>query len=278
MSDERHVGESAGAYVLGALNQEEAHDVESHAASCAQCRAEIAELRDVVAVLPLAATSVEPSTDLRARILAASKGEDQAEAVLRRAVSNRIPATSQPGFWQRPFPVWAGVAGWVGVAAACIVLGIFIGVTGEHSRMLADLAQRPASQPLALSAPAAERVYTVKTEDLSSAVEFINQAQVWDFSVSKTGKRMPYKVIQPAHMAHAMIVTDMPAPAKPGMVYQVWLVREGRVHRGGVVMPGHGVQTIIPMRVHSGDVIAFTEEPTGGSAVPSGPFLMEQTL
>jgi anti-sigma-K factor RskA len=270
-----HVSESAGAYVLGALSPEEAHEIESHAATCPQCRSEIAELKDVVAVLPLAATSVEPSAELRARILAASEGEHKAEEVLRRAVSSRKPS-SQPDFWHRLFPVWAGVAGWVGVGAACVVLGIFIGKTGEHSRMMAQVARN--AQPQAFSAPAAERVYSVKTEDLANAVEFIDQSQVWDLSVSKTGERMPCKVIQPRYVSHAMIVTDMPAPSKPGMVYQVWLVREGKVHRGGVVMPGKGVQTIIPMRVRSGDVIAFTEEPMGGSAAPSGPFVMEQTL
>lgn len=277
MSDERHVGESAGAYVLGALSPQEAHEIESHTVTCLQCRTEIAELKDVVGVLPLAATSMEPSSDLRDRILAASKGEDKAKAILRRAVSSREHAEPRHDFWHRPLPAWAGVAGWVGVAAACVVLGIFIGVSGEHTRMMADLAQH-AQQAQLLSAPAAERVYPVSTEELSNAVAFINQSQIWDFSVSKTGKRMPCKVIQPPHVSHAMIVTDMPMPAKPGMVYQVWLVREGKVHRGGVVMPGRGVQTIIPMRVRSGDVIAFTEEPMGGSAIPSGPFMMQETL
>ncbi|MBV8163927.1 MAG: anti-sigma factor, partial [Candidatus Eremiobacteraeota bacterium] len=63
-----------------------------------------------------------------------------------------------------------------------------------------------------------------------------------------------------------------------GMVYQVWLARKGKVHEGGVVAPGKMTQTIIPMRVQSGDVIAFSMEPPGGSASPSGPFVMQQTL
>jgi hypothetical protein len=37
-------------------------------------------------------------------------------------------------------------------------------------------------------------------------------------------------------------------------------------------------QTTIPMKVQSGDVIAFSMEPPGGSAVPSGRFVMEETL
>jgi hypothetical protein len=55
-------------------------------------------------------------------------------------------------------------------------------------------------------------------------------------------------------------------------------VRKGKVHKGGVVAPGKMTQTIIPMRVQSGDVVAFSMEPPGGSASPSGPFVMQQTL
>ncbi len=283
MSEDVHVSESAGAYVLGALAPEEAHEVEAHTATCSECRKEIAELKQVVAVLPLAASAVEPSTELKARILAASKGEDQADAILRRAVVTSELHEPKRDFWHRPVPSWAGVAGWLGLAAACVVAGIFIGVTGEHNRMLAFVARSsstvyPAAETASRSsANVSYAVYPVSTEELSQAVEIINESKVWDFSLAKTGERMPYKVIQPPHVSHAMIVTDMP-PLKQGMVYQVWLVRRGKMHKGGIVMPGHGVQTIIPMRVQSGDVIAFSMERSGGSALPSGPLMMQQTL
>lgn len=279
MSDNLHVTESSGAYVLGALSPDEAHEVEAHAAACEQCRKEIADLRQVVSVLPLACSSQEPSADLKARILAATKGEDQADAVLRRAVIT----TRQPkrDFWHRPVPSWAGVAGWLGLAAACVVAGIFIGVVNERDRMMTALERTTALTANEAAAPAvsgvAYKVYSVSADQVQRAVDFIGESEVWDLSVSKTGERIPCKVIQPPKVSHAMLVSDMP-PAKNGMVYEVWLIRKGTVHRGGVVMPGHRVQTTIPMRVQSGDVIAFSMEPPGGSAVPSGPFVMEQTL
>jgi anti-sigma-K factor RskA len=279
MSDERHVVESAGAYALGALTPEEAQEVEMHVAFCAQCREEIAELGGVASLLPLAAAPSEPSEELKRRILAASKDEDKADAILRRAVVTSQLRSPKRDFWHRPVPVWTGIVGWIGVAAACIVAGIFIGVASEHSRMLAAMS-RSSAVPLALKVAAEQRalrVYPVSTEDLDQAVALLGQSQVWDFSVAKSGERMPYKVIQPPHVSHAMVVADMP-PAKHGMVYQVWLVRKGKVHRGGTVMPGERSEAIIPMRVQMGDVIAFTMEPMGGSSVPTGPFMMEQTL
>jgi anti-sigma-K factor RskA len=285
MSDGLHVGESAGAYVLGALSADEARVVESHAATCPQCHAEIADLKRVVSVLPLACSSVEPSPNLKARILAASHGEDEAGAILRRAaVSARIGETRHD-VWHRSLPSWAGVAGWLGVAAACVVAGIFIGIADEHHRMMTALqASAPAAQVAAAPnrftvSPVDEAAYIpVNVNQLDPRVAFIGHSQVWDLSVSRTGERIPAKVIQPPDVSHAMVVTDMPMPSKAGMVYQVWLVRKGKVHKGGVVMPGRMMQTIIPMKVQSGDVIAFSMEPPGGSAVPSGPFVMEQTL
>src|SRR4029077_17846696 len=142
---ELHVSGSAGAYVLGALTPEEAHEVETHAATCEQCREEIADLKGVVSVLPLACTSMEPSPDLKSRILAAGKGDDQADAILRRAIIGSEASGPKHDIWHRSLPSWAGVAGWMGLATACAIAGIFIGVAGERQRMLASV---PAPVPL----------------------------------------------------------------------------------------------------------------------------------
>jgi len=291
MSDELHVSDSAGAYVLGALTPEEANEIETHAAACEQCREEIENLKHVVSVLPLACASMDPSPDLKSRILAAGRGDDQADAILRRAVTGHEAGGQKHDIWHRSLPSWAGVAGWVGLATACAIAGIFIGVAGERQRMMASLqVPVPISGTLgrialsaAVHAPAeapamdAYSVFPVGAEQLHSRVTVTHGSKVWDLSVNQAGKRIPCKVIQPNNAPHAMILADMPM-AKQGMVYQVWLVRKGKMHRGPTVMPGELMQTTIPMRVESGDVIAFSMEPPGGSTVPSGPFVMEQTL
>jgi anti-sigma-K factor RskA len=287
MMDEMHVAENAGAYVLGALSVEEAQAVEAHAASCAQCREEITGLQRVVSMLPLSCTTVEPSPELKDRILAATRAEDQVDAILRRAVTSSRQREPKHDVWHRSLPSWAGVAGWIGLAAACAVVGLFIGMAGERQRMLTAIqGPIPAAQLVSsnrLAAPASKAAdqsgyFAVNAEQIDPRVLFIGESKVWDLSVSRTGEHIPCKVIQPPNVSHAMVVSDMPMPSKPGMVYQVWLVRKGKVHKGGVVMPGKMTQTIIPMKVHSGDVIAFSMEPPGGSASPSGPFVMQQTL
>lgn len=286
MSNEQHVSEAAGAYVLGALTAQEAQDVEVHAATCEQCRRDINDLRQVVSVLPLACEPVEPSHDLRARILAAGKGDDQVDAILRRAVVTSSRHEPKRDFWHRSWPAWAGIAGWSGLAAACgVAAGILIGVGGERQRMLALAPQpQPQARNMAAEAPrvlgkvtTVTPLYAVNADQIEQAVALIGHSQVWDLSLSKTGDRIPCKVIQPRNASHAMIVSDMPA-TRNGMVYQVWLLRKGKIHKGAVVMPGRMVQTTIPMKVQRGDVIAFSMEPAGGSALPTGGFVMQQTL
>jgi len=242
MNEQSHVGEAAGAYVLGALSAEDAKQVEAHALTCAQCREELSELKQVVSVLPLACSSVQPSPELKAKLMAAGRHDVEAEAVLRGAAKQPARDQHKRDFWRRPAPSWAGIAGWVGVAAACAVAGVFIGVTDEHQRMLAQQsASRPAVQSLGrittANAPNAESVYEVSASQIQSAVALVGRAQVWDFSVSRTGERMPCKVIQMPHDDHAMLVSDMP-PASDGRVYRVWLIRKGEMHRGGIVPPG----------------------------------------
>src|ERR1700680_5146681 len=95
MSDELHVSHSGGAYVLGALTPEEANEIETHAATCEQCREEIENLKHVVSVLPLACASVDPSPDLKSRIVAAGAGGGQAGALVRSAKAFARVAASE---------------------------------------------------------------------------------------------------------------------------------------------------------------------------------------
>ncbi len=289
MSDELHVGENAAAYVLGALTPEEAHDVESHAATCEHCQQEIADLRGVVSVLPLACSGVEPPADLKVRIMAAGRGEEEAHAVLRRAAT-LTPQQRAPrhDIWHRSLPSWAGVAGWMGVATACVIAGMFIGMglSGERNQEIPPQSAAPVAEIVARNAPAlkaeagapaADAVYGINAQQVHQRVAFIGESEVWDLSVGKPGEQMPVMVIQPGNTAHALLVTDMPM-THDGMVYRVWLVRKGKMHNGGVVMPGKMMKTMIPMRVETGDVIAFSMEPPGSNAPPSSTFVMRQTL
>lgn len=90
--------ETAGAWVLGALDDGETTAFADHLRSCGTCRDEVARLRVVAAALPLAAPQVGPPPELRSRIMAIV----EREAELLRAAgpdADRAPTSSRRGFW-----------------------------------------------------------------------------------------------------------------------------------------------------------------------------------
>ncbi len=67
--------ELVGAYVLDAVTPEEREAVEAHLAHCPRCTKLVQEMRETIGLLPLGIQQVEPSTQLKGRILAAVQAE-----------------------------------------------------------------------------------------------------------------------------------------------------------------------------------------------------------
>jgi len=92
-----------------ALSRSAPKDLAEHLQSCANCSAELEELRArrarLDALLPLVAQEAEPSADFRARVLAAAESANERKRA-------------------RPWRVWT-LAG----AAAVVVVGLAVGLT-----------------------------------------------------------------------------------------------------------------------------------------------------
>lgn len=69
MQDTHDCGGDAAAYVLGAMEADEAQEFELHLRDCAVCRDEVAALGGAVLALPLAAPQVSPPADIRRRVM-----------------------------------------------------------------------------------------------------------------------------------------------------------------------------------------------------------------
>jgi len=70
MTDHERWEDAAGSYVLNALTDEERVGYEAHLATCAECRAEVAELRMAADALPVSPPPMLPPPALKARIMA----------------------------------------------------------------------------------------------------------------------------------------------------------------------------------------------------------------
>jgi anti-sigma-K factor RskA len=156
---ERDVAASA----LGALEEHEVKPFEEHLAGCANCRGELAKMRDVVGSLALAAPTVEPPGRLKDRVMADVRAE-----------APRQP-TRRPRRTTRPRWLRSGVAvGGIAAVAALVLALALTGGGGTSARTYAGVVYAPgASASLResssgarlrvshLPAPPARRIYEV---------------------------------------------------------------------------------------------------------------------
>jgi anti-sigma factor RsiW len=133
MTDAEHDrwSDSLGAWVLGALPEEERSGVEAHLERCAVCREEEAELRAAAHALPSMVPQVAPAPELRDRIMRVV----EAEAELLAAAG---PQADRPPRrrWRLPRLVPAGLAA-AAAAAAALILFTGDGTTTVPARVVA---------------------------------------------------------------------------------------------------------------------------------------------
>ena len=115
MSERTHerFAEDIGAYVLGALPEQDASELARHAATCPACHAEIERLRVAAEALPLAVPQVSPSPRLKRSLMRAVAAESRGRG---------RPALRLPSVLTRLRPAMAWVS-----AAFLLAVGIAAG-------------------------------------------------------------------------------------------------------------------------------------------------------
>jgi anti-sigma-K factor RskA len=232
------LSESLGAYVLGALEQTEAAQVDEHLERCAICAEEMEELRAVVDHLPAAVPHAAPPPELKVRIMA----EVEAEASLLRAARGRDADRPEPvrrrrwldGLALRPLALGLGCAALLVMGA----LGFMIGGSAQHGS--------PSRTVAARTIPA--RVQGPRAGDGRAALV-------------RRGDQV------------ALVVSHFPNPPR-GRVYEVWLQRPD--HNSPVptdalftVNSAGNAHVAVPGDLRGVKRVLVTDEPPGGSSVPS---------
>ncbi len=242
-----------GAYVTDALDPSERSRFEAHLAGCAQCRAEAADLREVLATLA-DAEPVRPPAHLEdaalARALAGAAATPHPAAT---PSSATIPAHDSDAAAGRELPrrrSWPRAAGWL-AAAACGAL-LFAAGFGVGQGQSGDASVAGSTQAMAdIVAVAAAADATVMPVDIMGTTSRV-------LASDEMGKV-------------AFLASDLPTPAK-GMCYQVWRVApDGSKQSAGTFTPdadGHVAVVLEGSADTAGFVI--TTEPPGGSKAPTG--------
>jgi anti-sigma-K factor RskA len=118
MSDRDHepTRDDLAAYLLGALEPDEAAGLKRHLAGCEECRADLEWLRPAVALLPESVERHEPPAQLRERVLAEARSDAAA-----RATTGRPEPRGRRFAALRPLAGLAAAAAVVAIATITIV-------------------------------------------------------------------------------------------------------------------------------------------------------------
>jgi anti-sigma-K factor RskA len=164
--------DASGAYLLGALPDDEAVAFAAHLEVCAACRAEIEELRPAASALPASVLPMPVPAAVGERVMAEVRREAQLLAAAG-AGADRVPEPrARRKWWRWPVPALAVAALLLGLAVGLGATGVIGGnnettvamiasgpAKGAHAHL--DMNGRPTLVADHLPRPGAGRVYQV---------------------------------------------------------------------------------------------------------------------
>jgi anti-sigma-K factor RskA len=256
MSSREHesVRDLAAAYALGALSPEETREFEAFLASSPEAQHEVAEYRDVAALLALAGPEAGPSEGLRERVLGGISTQK----------TRSIPRRTNPIVW--------------GALAASLV-----GVVGLGSALMStrgELAQMQGR--LDTTSVRLDSTRTMLAARESTLVDLFEPG-VELFQLTASGDPDPkiqvfWNRIRNSALVHASGLHQL----DPGKAYQLWFIKDGKPVPSVTFKPeptGHAKMERVEVP-SGGDIsaAAVTIEPEAGSQQPTMPIVMVGSL
>jgi anti-sigma-K factor RskA len=229
---------------LGAADPSEVARVEAHAAGCAVCREELAELRAGADVLAVAVPQVDPPDGLKRSLIETVRAEAPARQAAAGVTGRHAPPVrasrrrARPAWLARlrPWPVTAVVA-----SVAALLLGWNIALQtrgGDHP-------------------------------------------DVTTLSVSGTADapRISGRVVYVPDEDTAVVSLDRLPPLRAGEAYQLWVIRRGTPTSAGLFeTTGRAAARRTVTGVRGADALAVTAQPIADRAMPEGPILVQAPL
>lgn len=261
--DEKHL--LSGAYSLNALTPDEAAEFEAYAEGSEEARAEVASLSDTAVQLGLSTEPVQPSPELKNRLMAAIRRTPQLEPLPEASPVEWSPRVepvehrTEPGATsgaesraeQKARARWFARPVTILAAAAAAVL-LFVGGT-----LVGQLTDRPAGSP-ALQAQAASLVELSAASDVQRA----------EGTVAGGGQAT---VIWSLQLRRSAVVLDELPSLPADKTYQLWYIDSAGAKPAGTFEPSAAGMTwhVLDGAMSGGDTIGVTVEPAGGSAQPT---------
>ena len=236
------------AHALSALDAEEARAMNQHLSECAECREELADWESTSAALALHTEPVEPSPELRDRIMSAIRTDDSSQKVV------QFPERRS---------LWTSFGSLGAIAAAVLFVALIasVFVLWKQNREMKDEMARSNEFVKLLTAPGSRMAELAGTAQASSATAKI--------AYDKNG--------------HAMLMARGLPPAPQGKEYQLWYIVGSKAPMPGKSFApdeaGQGMLTDqMPHEAMDSAVFAITLEPAGGLPAPTGEIYLRSGL
>ncbi len=284
--------EMIAAHALEALEAAEARELESHLATCAECRAELNAWQDVSASLVYAAPLAEPSADLRSRILESVRAEgakpssrvaikDNGKVISGTAGSSATESNVVP--FERPARRTWSAASMVGRIAASLafvaLVAALVLLWNRNGRMEREMARVTDQLEQAQGELRREREILARERE---ARELISspEARIMSLAGTEMATSARAKFVYDRKTGRAMLMADDLPPAPAGKAYQLWFIADGKPPMPGQVFntnaAGHAeMRDQLPEEARGATVFAVTLEPSNGVPAPTGPMYLK---
>jgi hypothetical protein len=299
------------AFVLGALDGDEAARVATHVAECPHCRAEAESFRDIVGLLPYAAGSIDPPPHVKRQLLA------------RIAAASESPVTHSAHQPQRT-TIRASFPGRWFVPALALMLALIVGLgsaTFEARGRAEQLAVELAANRQMLRSMEAQivevrqnaqkveaQLITTQRELNETRTQLVaSQRELQELQASGgedeqrvafiaapqtvsqllgTTERAPEEAsarmfMQPGHNRLVLLIYGLRS-AEPGKVYRLWLAKGSQlIAIGAVTVGSDGVAEFVvdaPEPMDAYDQVMITLDEIDTAAQPSEEVIFEANL
>lgn len=262
--------EMLAAHALGALDLDEAHQLEEHLAGCAECRAELEEWRDTGSALAYTVERAEPSPALRSRILEmvrTTSGDQPLPKAVAEAEAEAVASSNLIGF---PQSRWSRAQIFGAIAASLIIVALAASLFITWLR-LSETRKELARYETAVEVLAKQAAQEREARELLTSP----QSQSAVLAGTNMAPEARAQLAFDRRTGHAMLFAYNLPPAPAGKAYQLWFISNGKVMPGKVFTPDTVGRAMINDEVPIGNldsapVFAVTLEPSGGVKTPTG--------
>jgi anti-sigma-K factor RskA len=255
--------ELLAAQALTALDAEDARALTTHLESCADCRSEVGGWEETAALLTLEAKQLEPSPELRQRMLESVRKDGRSGKLTNDRSDSRVLEFERP-----QGNIWTTLGSFGAIAATLVLAALIISLVVLWQQ------NRATQRELARLANETQQAKT-QLDHERSVVQLLTSPDAHMAKLAGTNAAPGAQAMLAYDKdGHAMLMAKGLPPAPKGMAYQLWYIKDNKKMPGKVFRPdeaGNGIlEDQIPAIARDAAVFAITLEPENGVQVPTG--------